>query len=83
MAFGRSRRAGTVGLSDDSITDRETGKCFFCSTAGRFGRCVFCLFLLRRRGRGLGIRQAQLGHQGSFLGPLAVKREDFFEDIRR
>jgi len=39
MASGRSRRAGTVGLSDDSTADREISKCLFCSTAGSSGRC--------------------------------------------
>jgi len=38
MTFGRSRRAATVGLSGDSIADREIGKHSFCSTAGGSGR---------------------------------------------
>ena len=32
------RPTTAVGLSDDSTTDRETSKRFFCSTAGRSGR---------------------------------------------
>jgi len=39
MAFGRSRRAGTVGLFGKPIADREIGKHSFCSAEGVSGRC--------------------------------------------
>ena len=38
MDFGRSRRAGTVDLSDEFIANREIGKRVFCSAQGVSGR---------------------------------------------
>jgi hypothetical protein len=34
MTYGRSRRAGAVGLSDEFMTNREIGKRVFCSAQG-------------------------------------------------
>jgi len=36
MASGRPRRAGTIGLADNSTTDRETSKGFFYDTGERY-----------------------------------------------
>jgi len=74
MACGRSRHTKTVGLSGDSITDREISKYLVCSTAGESGRVPVS--------RDLAVRQVQLGHELPFLRPPAVKREEFFENFQ-